>query len=464
MSDQPPPTPNPQLDSESPPNDLQNPPATPITPNTVVWGLSQPITTPVPQLQLISTYPTQQHSFISSPSLQLLCKDTNEAGKTLLDLIVEWLSFMWGDQELRGDVVWMCMESHDTQSTNFTRYCMGIPKKKECAEKCGKYLSANSFSGFTWAGIKQRIDNLETKFCRAEAWRNGTGGGVFVNSNAEQGIEALHSTGQWTIEKEDDIRVSTNQPKVADTALSDILHSKCPYYNTLLPVMGNCPSNKPLFAAETETQPIPYGATKTLDHHEDSLPDTLDPTLESEDQRATSTSIPFQHPAPIQLDGRPLSPINPRPNPPASQSSTHSTTNISRQNSSSSSFLKSIQSSLPSQTDIKEMLENNKASNENQRMMIEKVAGASEGMVNILGARFGFEKQNEKRTVEEEDLTAEAVAMRKAKKAKQDELKIIKNLELARERIDIIAKLAAVNIPYAEAEPMADAVIEGFQK
>lgn len=428
----------------------------------------------------------------------------------MLDLIVEWLGFTWGDQESQSDVIWMCMESHDTESTNFTRYRMGIPKKKECAEKCGEFLNANGFSGFTTAGIKQQIDSLDNKFRGAEGWRNDTGGGVLMRSNAEQEIEALHATGQWTIEREEEIRALTAR------TTNDILHSKCPYYNILLPVMGDRPTNEPLYAAESgmitqsstennlssallspadETQATQYSGwdpTQSLDNHEDTLPDPLDITLpQPEDRTRTSSSNQIQHTAqsqtnPIPREGRSQLQSNPRTNPPASQSSNQSTNNISRRNSSSSSFLKSIQSSLPSQTDFKEMNENNKTSNENQRLMIEKVAGASQDMVSILGARYGFEKPNEKHPLEEEDLTPEAIARRKAKKAKQDELDIIKldrelaqerkaleehsrgsglsKLELAREKIDIITKLAAVNIPYAEAERMADAVIEGLQK
>ncbi|KAH9820734.1 hypothetical protein DFH28DRAFT_1218163 [Melampsora americana] len=611
MPDQPPPTPNPPINSSNPPiestnlpieltNPLinstnppitsQNPPATPVKTTDVVWGLSQPISTPVPQLQLISTYPAQPHPFISSPSPLLFTypasqslqptsstpagplpipsstlesmaqpetkakktrgsriskkttkklpkstsastsmtndessldqddsisirkqlswnKDTNSEGKTMLDLIVEWLGFTWGDQDLEGDVMWMCMESHDTESTNFTRYRMGIPKKKECAERCGKFLNANGFTGFTWAGVKQQIDSLETKFRGAEVWRNDTGGGVFMNSNAETEIKALHSSGQWTIDKEDDIRASTARTTKA------ILHSKCPYYNILLPVMGDRPSNEPLYAAESgiitpsttkshlgsarlspcdealATQYNGWDPSQSFDHTEESLPYTLDNILPNPEDR-TRYSVSHQGPhlaqAQSQIEGRPGLHSNPTSNPPASQTSNQSTNNISRRTSSSSSFLKSIQTSLPSQSDIKEMNENNKSANENQRLMIEKVAGASEGMVNLLGARFGVDKSNDKRLLEDDDLTPEAVARRKAKKAKQDELELMKldrelaqerkalevhnrgagmsKLELARERIDIITKLAAVNIPYAEAERMADSVIEGLQK
>ncbi|KAH9807177.1 hypothetical protein DFH28DRAFT_1220375 [Melampsora americana] len=422
-------------------------------------------------------------------------KDMNAEGKTMLDLIVEWLGFTWGDQESAEDVIWMCMESHDTESTNFTRYRMGIPKKKECADRCGKFLSAKGFGGFTWAGIKQQIDTLETKFRAAEAWRTDTGGGVMLKSNADVEIEALHTSGEWSVEKDDEIRAS------AAKTTKDILASKCTYYDALLPVMGDRPSNEPLHAAES-------GMMTSTENN--SFSGRLPAPDESESTRSIQ-DINWDGEVPLDGDGINSGPesdemVRPRTSgsnypqstgpsqsehnsrrslPTPSQPSNTSTINLSRRSSSSSSFLKSIQSSLPTQSDLKEITDINKISNQNQRLMIEKVAEASEGMVSILGARYGIDKAIEKRPPDDEDQTPEAIARRKAKKIKQDELELIRlerelaqerkalevhsrgsgmsKLELARERIDMITKLAAANIPYAEAERMADAVIDGLQ-
>ncbi|KAH9812503.1 hypothetical protein DFH28DRAFT_930933 [Melampsora americana] len=147
----------------------------------------------------------------------------NADGKTMLDLIVEWLAFTWGDQESQGNAIWMCMESHNMESTNFTRYCMEIPKKKECADRCGKFLGAIGFSGFTWAGIKQQIGTLESEFHTAEVWRTDTGGGVLLKTNADLEIQELHTSGEWSVKKDDDIRALTAK------TTKDILASKCYY-------------------------------------------------------------------------------------------------------------------------------------------------------------------------------------------------------------------------------------------
>ncbi|KAH9814860.1 hypothetical protein DFH28DRAFT_1082625 [Melampsora americana] len=293
-----------------------------------------------------------------------------------------------------------------------------------------------------------------------------------MNSNAEQEIEALHANSQWTL--------------TAKTT-KDILHSECPYSNILLPVMGDCPSNKPLYAAEAgiitwsstknnsssshlspakemlATQYTGWDPTQSINHDKDALPDTLDNTLpKPEDRPRTSSGHLIQAQTQShQPDCRSQLHTNPITDPPASQSSYQSTNNISRRTSRSSSFPKLIQTLLPSHSDIKEMNNNNKQSNEPQGLMIEKIAA------------------NNKHTLEEDNLTPEAIARRKAKEAKQDDLELMKlERELAQERkalevhsrvlgmskIDVITKLAAVNIPYAEVKQMADAVIESLQK
>jgi hypothetical protein len=72
-------------------------------------------------------------------------KDLNSDGKTMVDLIVEWMCFTWGDQEKESDAEWMCMDSSDTISTNYARFRMGLPAKRECARRCALFIGANGF-------------------------------------------------------------------------------------------------------------------------------------------------------------------------------------------------------------------------------------------------------------------------------------------------------------------------------
>ncbi|EGG06473.1 uncharacterized protein MELLADRAFT_86628 [Melampsora larici-populina 98AG31] len=426
-------------------------------------------------------------------------KDTNEDGKSMLDLIVEWLCFTWGDQDSPNDSEWMCMESYDTEATNYSRYRMGIPKKKECAERCGKFLSAKGFSGFAWAGVKQQIDILERKFHGADDWRTGTGGGVMMIENTEAEIVALRETDQWSPELEEEMRESTAK------TTKDILLSKCSYYDVLLPIMSNRPSNEPMNAAETgminsnastqlsagpveetlSTQYSGWDQTQSIDISNDELRRVLE-----DDNLLNNNEVALREPSsstPLQRTDSSPSVTRSKSNSRAAFSPANnlSKNDFSRRNLGGSGILKSFQSSLPTQADFKQMNENNKAANENQKLMMEQVAGATHGMASLIESRFGNSNLNNKRPIEEEDLTPEAIERRQAKKKKQDELEILKldrelaqerraledhtqgsglsKLELAREKISMIAKLLASTIPFNEAERMAQAALDDLK-
>ncbi|EGF97408.1 uncharacterized protein MELLADRAFT_58245, partial [Melampsora larici-populina 98AG31] len=102
--------------------------------------------------------------------------------------------------------------------------------------------------------------------------------------------------------------------------------------------------------------------------------------------------------------------------------------------------------------------------------------------MNIIGARFG--NQNEKHNLEIDDLTPEEIERKKTKKAKSEELELLKlerelaqerkaltetsqasglsKLELAREKADMITKFCSVGISLEEARTMAQEIIDGM--
>ncbi|EGG13018.1 uncharacterized protein MELLADRAFT_87063 [Melampsora larici-populina 98AG31] len=312
-----------------------------------------------------------------------------------------------------------------------------------------------------------------------------------MKQHTDSEIEALQQTEDWTVEREEEIRV------LAANTTKEILHSKCNYYNILLPIMGDRPSNEPLNAVESGiitqgdksqvTQISGWNPSKSLEPSNEDLHRILGDndfdlsltqvdTEASEPRPLTSTSIQ-RTPSSQSLR------LTKSTQPPLMNQASGSLKN-SKRNSGTAAVLKTIQSSLPTQADFKEMNDLHKASNENQRLMLEQVAGASTGMANILGARFGITKPSDKHALEENDLSAEEIELRKSKRKKQDELKMLKlerelaqerraleensngsglsKLDLARERISMIAKLSSSNIPYAEAERMADEVIKNL--
>ncbi|EGG12909.1 uncharacterized protein MELLADRAFT_87225 [Melampsora larici-populina 98AG31] len=305
--------------------------------------------------------------------------------------------------------------------------------------------------------------------------------------NTEAEIVALRETKQWTPELEDEMRELTAK------TTKDILLSKCAYYDVLLPIMSDCPCNEPMNAAEigiidsdsiantstqrsfppveetlstqctrgNQSQSIDLNTSKDISNEE------LHRVLEDNNLMINNEVV---QPRPsnsssVQCSSSSQSLGQSKSNPPGtfSPANNPSKNEFSRRNLGGSGILKSIQSSLPTQADFKEMNENNKVANKNQKLMLEQVAGATL----------------------EEDLTPEAIERRLAKKKKQEELEILKldrelaqecraledhsqgaglsKLELACEKISMIAKLLASTIPYNEAERMAQAALEDLK-
>lgn len=130
---------------------------------------------------------------------------------------------------------------------------MGLPGKKECARRCALFIGANGFDTPTWDGVKQKIDNLEKKFRDAQKWtkQTGEGGGLVIEQNAEFEIEGLQSIGEWTEEREQEIRTAAAQ------TTKECLYSRCLYYDILNPIMADRAGNEPLYTAESgvDSQP-----------------------------------------------------------------------------------------------------------------------------------------------------------------------------------------------------------------
>ncbi|KAH9812214.1 hypothetical protein DFH28DRAFT_931062 [Melampsora americana] len=107
----------------------------------------------------------------------------------------------------------MCMDSSNTILTNYARFQMGLPGKKECPQRCALFIGANGFDTPTWDGVKQKIDNLETKFRDAQKWtkQTGEGGGLVIKQDTKFEIEVLRLTEKWTEEQEQELRTMAAQ-------------------------------------------------------------------------------------------------------------------------------------------------------------------------------------------------------------------------------------------------------------
>ncbi|EGF97316.1 uncharacterized protein MELLADRAFT_85868 [Melampsora larici-populina 98AG31] len=145
--------------------------------------------------------------------------------------------------------------------------------------------------------------------------------------------------------------------------------------------------------------------------------------------------------------------------------------------------LNNIQSSLPTQSDFKELNQHHKSSNDNTRIMVQQAADATNTVMGMISSRFGFQmpKDTQKQSVDEDE-DPEAVATKKTKQAKQDELNLLKldrelaqeqkaleldksgsgmsKLQLGREMVEMIAKLTSATVPHEEAKKMAQEFLQ----
>ncbi|KAH9821210.1 hypothetical protein DFH28DRAFT_1120590 [Melampsora americana] len=425
-------------------------------------------------------------------------KDVNSDGKTMVNLIVEWLCLTWGDQEKETDGEWMCMESTDTISTNYARFRMGLPGKKECARRCALFIGANGFDTPTWDGVKQKIDSLETKFKDAQRWtkQTGEGGGLAIDQNADVEIEVLRSIGDWTEEREQEIRTMAAQ------TTKECLHSRCSHYDILNPIMADRAGNEPLYTAESgvdsqttsnnqsgnppspltqaeEPQSTQFAGWDPTQPLEVETNDSEDPQP-SQDIRSSS-SRPIERSSSSQLLF--TSKTLPRPN--MIQHVKSISDNPRRTSGGTLGVLKSFQSSLPTQADYEKLRFDNMAAAESNRVAFEQATSNSNAVMKILEHRFGNPNQSEKHLIDPEDLTPEAVEKKKAKKAMTEELEMLKlerelaqerralvettagsglsKLQLAREKAEMISKFCLANISLETAREMAQEIIDSLK-
>ncbi|KAH9819547.1 hypothetical protein DFH28DRAFT_1080161 [Melampsora americana] len=136
-----------------------------------------------------------------------------------------------------------------------------------------------------------------------------------------------------------------------------------------------------------------------------------------------------------------------------------------RRASGNATLLNNIRSSLPTQSDFQELNQHYKSSNNNTRAMVQHAAEATNTVMGMIGCRFGFQMPNDthkRSAVDDEEPSPEAVAIKKAKQAKQDELDLLKlDLELA-QMVEMIAKLTSANVPHEEAKKIAHEFLAGL--
>ncbi|KAH9808575.1 hypothetical protein DFH28DRAFT_1068974 [Melampsora americana] len=356
---------------------------------------------------------------------------------------------------------------------------------------------------------------------------------------AENEIEALQSAvqdGQLDSDKEEEIQA------LAAKRTKDVILSHCSYYDVLLPIMGNRPNNLPLASAKTPAPstskppaPSPLSSIESTPSNTINLTPsnainlTSGQLLPMEDSQSTQYSgsesthslIPilemmddFDIPDPddpIGTNSHTQPPHRDQPeanetikgnvHPQQSQRSPScqfqtpgrnkvssnlgpTPKTVSRRSSGSAAVLKSMKSSLPSPSDFQAMTQNAKETNDTNCLMLQETAGAHNTVIGLLGAKFGLQTASNKHSLEEED--PDELANKKAKRAKQDELDLIrlecklaaerrafeqeKNgsgskmlpLDLMREKVDMVAKLTLAHVPVEQAQKMVEEILKGL--
>ncbi|KAH9818606.1 hypothetical protein DFH28DRAFT_925400 [Melampsora americana] len=92
---------------------------------------------------------------------------------------------------------------------------------------------------------QEGIEQLESKFCAEEAWRNAIGAGIMTR--AKEKIEELQADTdlEIVIEQEEAIKA------LAAKNTKDMLNRSCPLYDDLISIMGQHAGINPLSMAET---------------------------------------------------------------------------------------------------------------------------------------------------------------------------------------------------------------------
>ncbi|KAG9398970.1 hypothetical protein AC1031_012347 [Aphanomyces cochlioides] len=156
------------------------------------------------------------------------CLMANSNGRSSLDLLVSWIT---------------ACDAHTGEYTNWTDFKGGSKSKRARSKttitaeiatmmlRHGVCRDANA--------IKAKIASLNSKFQKAEDWKNSTGAGLrdiaVSNINENLSVDELKTT-----------MAETNS--TIERAILEI----CPQYNVLSPVFGSRPLSKPVFHSSTD--------------------------------------------------------------------------------------------------------------------------------------------------------------------------------------------------------------------
>ncbi|KAH9809283.1 hypothetical protein DFH28DRAFT_1189219 [Melampsora americana] len=428
-------------------------------------------------------------------------KDLDKDGKSSLEAIVHWMGMTWGDQDRADDSDWMCMEPSDLISTNYSAYRSGNPSKKECSERCANYLVAKGFQPRTWKGCKQQIELFESKFRAAEAWRRQTGAGIL--EQAENEIADLQADPDNEFDEEQGEGIRSR----AASSTNDVLRRMCRFYDDLVPIMGSRAANQPLATSEVFAGSQANETTNNLSSTES----TQNRSQSLEDSCISNESIRFEEASDLNItpgSSRASSPEAQMPepedhlpqmiSPPSTSNNTQrmpparlpkSPTRSSQRPSTNKKkeISKSVLSSLPSLSDLKELTEERrKEKNDNQELK-DQMATSTQEFIAFLGSQMNNSptKKNHKRPLED-NLTPETVtkkiAMDNEFATKQAELNLLKvdrelqeqrdalkngsskisKLALAREKVGFVAQLISAGMTQDEAIKFADNVLAGL--
>ncbi|EGG09593.1 uncharacterized protein MELLADRAFT_95877 [Melampsora larici-populina 98AG31] len=303
---------------------------------------------------------------------------------------------------------------------------------------------------------------------------------------------------------------------MAAQTTKDCLNSRCPHFDILSPIMADRAGTVPLYTSESGVDDQPNRSNTSIN--------PPSPSPQPQETQATQNSgwEPTQRLEPEFDDAEDgqnadnshsLSQNTTRPNlaqsalsrslerSSSSQSSLISKTlprqnfiqpvkkpiseNPRRTSAGTLGVLKSFQSSLPTQADYEQLKNENTAAAETNCLAFQQASSNSNAVMNLLEAQFGSQNSSEKRTLDPEDLTPEAIEKRKAKKAKTEELEMLKlerelaqerralhesaegsglsKLELAREKADLISKFCLAHISLETAREMAQEIIDSLK-
>ncbi|KAH9809417.1 hypothetical protein DFH28DRAFT_1086458 [Melampsora americana] len=258
---------------------------------------------------------------------------------------------------------------------------------------------------------------------------------------------------------------------MATQTTKECLHSRCSHYEILIPIMANRAGNKPLYTAKAGVDNQPTNS-ENMNHQRS-------PSAQPQDIQLTNLSgwEPTQPQSALSgaIKSTPSS-----QSPMASKTLPHRnfiqpvkksvSKNPRRSSAGTLGVLKSFQAPLPTQTNFKQM---------------KKATSNSNTVLNLLEARLRNPKATKKHNLDPDDLTPKAIEKKKIKKAKMEELEMLKlerelaqerralnesnegsglsNLQLAREKAELIAKFCLANIPLETAQQMAQEIINSLK-